>query len=309
MKPIADTRRLTLARRLACNLPVWAVARASSMTTEALEAVMVERGFDQLVSSMAELMAMDEEARLAKLYRIAQQVMAAAILRGDERACEFMLRQTQLKRNPHKALQRGLNRTIKAEMAKGARVQAEIDTGTLTPDTPVPVPLEPFDFTRQPETLAEAIAACEAAAALPPDRHVDHLDARLYRTAGALRREMPREEVLYHSVAEREAADRRKVPLELHEVEAIEAAQVAEHGRRLARAEAETRPQPAKAEPADASGLSREDRKALDEIRAMYRRLPPERLAVICARPPRGMEKLFAVLAKEAGLPEQPQGP
>ena len=49
MKPLADTRRLTLARRLACNLPVWAVARASSMTTQALEAVMVEQGFDQLV--------------------------------------------------------------------------------------------------------------------------------------------------------------------------------------------------------------------------------------------------------------------
>ena len=309
MKPIADTRRLTLARRLACNLPVWAVARASSMTTEALEAVMLEQGFDQLVSSMAELMAMDEQARLAKLYRIAQQVMAAAILRGDERACEFMLRQTQLKRNPHRTLQRGLNRTIKAEIAKGAKLQAEIDAGTLAPDTPLPERPEPFDFTRQPETLAEAIAACEAAAALPPDRHVDHLDARLYRTAGALRREMLREEVLYHSVAEREAADRRKVPLELHEVEAIEAAQVAEHGRRLARPEAEKAPQSAKAEPTDASGLSREDRKALGEIRAMYRRLPPERLAVICARPPRGMEKLFAVLAREAGLPAQPQGP
>ena len=308
MKPIADTRRLTLARRLACNLPAWAVARASSMSTEALEAVMVEQGFDQLVSSMAELMAMDEEARLAKLYRIAQQVMAAAVLRGDERACEFMLRQTQLKRNPHKTLQRGLNRTIKAEIAKGARVQAEIDAGTLTPETPLPERPEPFDFTRQPETLAEAIAACEAAAALPPDRHVDHLDARLYRTAGSLRREMLREEVLYHSVAEHEAAERRQVPLELHEVEAIEAAQVAEHGRRLARAEAETAPRP-QSEPADASGLSREDRKALDEIRAMYRRLPPERLAVICARPPRGMERLFAVLAKEVGLPEQPQGP
>ena len=70
-------------------------------------------------------------------------------------------------------------------------------------------------------------------------------------------------------------------------------------------ARAEKAPQP-QTEPADASGLSREDRKALDEIRAMYRRLPPERLAVICARPPRGMEKLFAVLAREAGLPEQP---
>ena len=303
MKTVADTRRITLARRLACNLPAWAVARASGMTTEALAEVMLERGFDELVSSMAELMAMDEQARLKKLFRIAEEVLANAIVSRDPRACEFMLRQTELKRNPHKTLQRGLNATIKAEMAKGAKVLAEIDAGTLAPDTPLPERPEPFDFTRQPETLAEAIAACEAAAALPPDRNIDPIDARLYRAAGALRRQMLREGAIHHAVAERDAAERRKVPLELHEVEAIEAAQVAEHGRRMARAEKAPQPQ---TEPADASGLSREDRKALDEIRAMYRRLPPERLAVICARPPRGMEKLFAVLAREAGLPEQP---
>ena len=43
MKTVADTRRITLARRLACNLPAWAVARASSMSTADLEAVMLER--------------------------------------------------------------------------------------------------------------------------------------------------------------------------------------------------------------------------------------------------------------------------
>ena len=307
MKTVADTRRITLARRLACNLPAWAVARASGMSTEALAEVMLERGFDELVASMAELMAMDEQARLKKLFRIAEEVLANAIVSRDPRACEFMLRQTELKRNPHKTLQRGLNATIKAEMAKAERLRAEIDAGALTPETPLPERPEPFDFTRQPETLAEAIAACEAAAALPPDRHVDPVDARLYRAAGTLRRQMLREEAIHHAVAEREAAELRKVPLDLAEVEAIEAAQVAEHGRRLARAETVSEPEPTPA--ADASGLSREDRKALDEIRAMYRRLPPERLAVICARPPRGMEKLFAVLAREAGLPAKPQGP
>ena len=87
--------------------------------------------------------------------------------------------------------------------------------------------------------------------------------------------------------------------MDLVEVEAIEAAQLAEHGRRMARNEApETKPVPT----TDTSGLSLEDRRALDEIRAMYRRLPPERLVVICARPPRGMERLLAVLAEEMGI-------
>ena len=303
MKSFADTRRLTLARRLAAGMPAWAVARGSNIPLEELEGLVVERGFAELVNSMAELMAMDDEARLAKLYRIAQQVLAAAILRSDERACEFMIRQADLGRNPDRTLQNGLNATIEAEISRAERQKAEIEAGRLTPETPVPEPPPAFDFTRQPETLAEAIAACEAAAALPADRWVDPIDARLYRKAGALRREMLQEQALHHAAAEQEAALRRKVPLELDEVEAIEAAQVAAHGRRQARAEGAA---PAKPR---GNGLSRDDLKALDEIRAMYRRLPPERLVAMCSKPPRGMEKLFAVLAEEIGLPAKPQGP
>ena len=67
---------------------------------------------------------------------------------------------------------------------------------------------------------------------------------------------------------------------------------------------------PAKPKSTSEPGLSPLDLKALSEIRAMYRRLPPERLVAICKRPPRGMEKLFAVLAREIGVePGQPQGP
>ena len=52
-------------------------------------------GLAELVNSMAELMAMEEEARLAKLYRIAQEILAASVVAGDERACEFMVRQIE----------------------------------------------------------------------------------------------------------------------------------------------------------------------------------------------------------------------
>ena len=278
---------------------MWAVARASNMPLEELEALVVEQGFAELVSSMAELMAMDEAARLQKLYRIAQEILAASVIGGDERACEFMVRQTELRRNPHEVLQKGLNATIKGEINKAERQKAGIEAGRLTPETPVPEPPPAFDFSKQPETLAEAIAACQAAAALPADRFVDPIDARLWRKAGALRRDMLREEALHHAAAEQEAMERRKVPLELDEVEAIEAAQVAEHGRRRARAE-----------PATGAGLSPGDLRALSEIRAMYRRLPPERLVAMCSKPPRGMERLFAVLALEIGIrPAKPQGP
>jgi hypothetical protein len=306
MKTLADTRRLTLARRLASGLPVWAVARGSNLPMEELEALVVEQGFAELISSMAELMAMEEQARLEKLHRIAQEVLAAAVLRQDERACEFLIRQMRLGRNPHETLQRGLSRTIAAELARAGRLQAEIDAGRLTPETPLPEPPPPFDFTKQPETLAEAIAACEAAAALPGSRPVDPIDARLWRKAGALRREMLHEEALHHLAAERAAMALRRVPREIEEVEAIELRQVELGARLRAAAEAEAEPVPT---PAGEPGLSAGDRKALDEIRAMYRRLPPGRLVAMCQAPPRGMEKLFAVLAREIGLKAQPQGP
>ena len=211
-----------------------------------------------------------------------------------------MVRQTELKRNPHQVLQRGLNATIKAEIHKAERLKVEIEAGRLTSETPPPEPPLAFDFTRQLETLAEAIAACEAAAALPADRYVDPIDARLWRKAGALRREMLREEALHHVAAEHEAAERRKVPLELDEVEAIEARQVAERARKTA---------PSEPKPATGHGLSAGDLEALNEIRAMYRRLPPERLVAMCNKPPRGMERLFAVLGEEIGMPAKPQAP
>jgi hypothetical protein len=97
------------------------------------------------------------------------------------------------------------------------------------------------------------------------------------------------------------------VPREIEEVEAIELRQV-ELGARL-RAEEEEEAGSAPL-PAGEAGLSTADSKALDEIRSMYRRLPPERLVAMCKAPPRGMEKLFAVLAREIGLdPAQPQAP
>ena len=167
------------------------------------------------------------------------------------------------------------------------------------------------------------MAKCEAALELPPDRHIDRIDARLWRKAGALRREMLHENVLHHVAARSEAEALRKVPMEIEEVDAIEAAQVAyrwaveaQEAEDAAKAEAaKASPPPKKSKPEKPNsetghGLSALDLKALDEIRAMYRLLPPERLVSICKRPPRGMEKLFAILGREIGVePGQPQGP
>ena len=109
----------------------------------------------------------------------------------------------------------------------------------------------------------------------------------------------------------------------IEEVDAIEAAQVAyrravvaqekEDAARAAEPKpAAPKPKVKAPEPAASSEppLSPLDLKALGEIRAMYQLLPPERLVAMCKRPPRGMERLFAILAREIGVePGKPQGP
>ena len=52
MRSLADTRRLTLARRLAAGMPAWAVARASNIPLEELESLVVEQGFAELVEEI-----------------------------------------------------------------------------------------------------------------------------------------------------------------------------------------------------------------------------------------------------------------
>jgi hypothetical protein len=313
MRTTPHTRRLLLARRLAAGLPPWAVAKGSNLPAEAMEGLLVEQGFAELIGSMAELMAMDEEARLAKLFRLADQIIIGALQRLDLNAALFMRREQKLGRKPGRTLARGLNRTIEQEMARAGRLQAEIDAGKLTPSMPAPEPAAPpaAEPAAGPGTLQAAAAAVAAAAAMRPDRHLHPVDALIWRKAGSLRREVLDEQLLHHAVAEKAAAERRKVPLELEEVEAIEAGQVAAAAARMAAPRPEPKaPSPqSTAQPAEPE-LSPEDLQALQEIRAMYRRLPPERLAGICKRPPRGMERLFAVLAREIGIGAAwPKGP
>jgi hypothetical protein len=272
------------------------VAKGADMPADDLAELMFEAGFRELVGSMAELMALDDDARLKRMLRLADQIIMDALSRTDLNAALFVRREHLLKRNPRQSLAKGLSRLLQREMAKAGRLQAEIDAGRLTPDTPAPAaPVQP-EPAPAAEPLLAAVEAVEAAEAMRPDRRVHRVDAAIYRKAGALRQAMLDEQLLHHAVAAQAAAERRKVPLELDELDEIEARQVA-----LAQA-LTTAPEP---EPE----LSPEDLQALDEIRAMYRKLPPDRLQNICKRPPRGMERLFAVLARENGLASWPSGP
>jgi hypothetical protein len=104
------------------------------------------------------------------------------------------------------------------------------------------------------------------------------------------------EQLLHHAVAAQEEQAARKVPLDPDQLDGA--------GELLASA---PKHQPLPLAP-DAV-LSADDVQTLNEVRAMYRRLPRERLQAICRTPPKGMERIFAVLAFENGLGGWPGGP
>ena len=123
-----------------------------------------------------------------------------------------------------------------------------------------------------------------------PDRHLHRIDALVYRKATALRQKMLDEQVLHHAVEVLQETESRKAPLDPDWMPAADDSM-------------------ASAPLAPDAVLSLDDNQVLAEIREMYRKVPLERLRAMCATPPRGMEKIFAVLAFENGLGAWPGGP
>jgi hypothetical protein len=206
-------------------------------------------------------------------------------------AALFVLRQRQTKRDPFVTLAKGFCNTLERERARAERLRQEIAAGRLTPETPVPAaepaPAPTIDPACDPIVATEA---AEAAAAMRPDRHVSRLDAALWRKATALRQKMLDEQLLHHAVAAHEQREMRSVPLDADQLDGA--------GELLASAPL-----------APDAVLSADDVQTLSEVRAMYRRLPRQRLQAICKAPPKGMERIFAVLAFENGLGGWPGGP
>ena len=270
-------RRPLLARRLAAGLPPWAVARGSNLPEDDLAALLFDAGFRELVDCCAGILAMSREARLARMERIAGEIIDDALTRRDPTAAMFVLRQRQKKRDPIATLARGFCNTLERERARAERLNVEIEAGRLAPETPPPAP-EPAPT----DPMAEALAA----EAMRPDRHPDPIDAALWRKASALRQKMLDEQVLHHAVEAQRQRELRQLPAEPHAVQQVADLPLAP----------------------DAI-LSRDELQTLAEVRAMYRLLPEDRLRRICATPPKGMEKIFAVLAFENGIGGWPGGP
>ena len=123
------TRRPLLARRLASGLPPWAVARGSNIAEDDLSALMFDAGFRELVDGYADILAMTREARLARMERIAGEILDDALTRRDPDAALFVLRQKHKKRDSIAVLAKGFCDTLERERCSSSLCPRAIPAG------------------------------------------------------------------------------------------------------------------------------------------------------------------------------------
>ena len=155
--------------------------------------------------------------------RLAHIVVERRIAMDCGRTAHFILREARRRRDPVARLAKGLAQLVDMEKHRAERF------GAAPVETPPP-PAEP-----PPAVELSPVAEALAAERMRPRPHPD--DAMLWRRAGSLRQDMLGEQVLFGAVAEHAAAVKRGTFLEIEEVAAIEAAQVASHEARLAEVE------------------------------------------------------------------------
>ena len=217
MHTIPPRQRATLARRIAAGFPLWAAAKGSNLPAEEVADLMGEAEFRELVGGWADILDMQPEARKTRLERLAHMIIEQKLAAGCPRTAVLVQRSYARKRDPVVQLAKGFAQLCELDRARAERLGAE--------KTPEP----------RPSPIQAAIDQARAAAAIRPAVHPD--DAAMYRQAGTLRREMFGEQVLFAAVPDAVEIWRR--PLELEEVDAIEAAQVAAFEARQAAEKAE----------------------------------------------------------------------
>ena len=225
MRTIPIRQRVTLARRIAAGLPVWAAAKGSNLPAADVGELMDEPEFRDLIGAWGEIFDLSPEARSERLERLAHMVVERRIAMDCGRTAHFILRERHRRRDPVARLAKGFAQLVDMEKARAERHGAAVAAPEPEPAVAAPEPQTPSEA---------AIAEAEAAAKLRGKVHPD--DAMLWRRAGALRQDMLGEQVLFGAVAEHAAAVKRGTFLEIEEVAAIEAAQIATHEARLAEA-------------------------------------------------------------------------
>jgi hypothetical protein len=300
MIAIPPRREVVLARRIATGLPVWAVARDANLPPEDLGALMWEPRFREMVGSWAEIIDMDPEARKRRLLMLARLVLEASLAAGDRRTALLVQREYRYGRDPVVNLAEGFSHIVDREQARADRQREalEAEEAARAQGAAAPAP--------KPSPVEAAVVEAEVARRFPATAHPD--DRAVWRKAGELRRQMFEEQVLHHAVVRKAQLDRLLGPPSVADL-GPEAAGEPEAPPRPAPRSVPVPPKPPRAEPPIQTGkraasaaaeMSDEDREVMDELRDMFFDLSKERLAHLFSLPPKGMEHIYAALAREA---------
>ena len=221
------------------------------------------------------------------------------------RSAAFVLREARRRRrDPVVTLAKGFSQLVEMERERARRHPP-----------PEPPPPEPSAADRHLDVAIAGLEGIEAAvaqarAAARLRRRPDRDDAMLWRKAGSLRHDMLAEQLLFSATSAGIEAERRKVPLELEEVDAIEAAQVAAFAAGQAAKQARAEPAPEAApppEPPDPTFAAR----AVELLNATLAQAPPHLRPLLESF---GQDQLWALVEScwpkdQAEGTAQPQGP
>jgi hypothetical protein len=162
---------LRVAYRLAGGMSVRQVARSERTEEAAIEALLAQDDFRELLESQRALEALPEEEQTERLVRLARIAIENALSDFDLGAAYFVLRAHGQGRDPARTLVRGLQARARKAVA------------------PLPPPAAP----RPPSAPG-------------PCRWRDPLDALVHRQAAALRRAVVEEQAVCHAAVAAEAA-------------------------------------------------------------------------------------------------------
>ncbi|HMR32343.1 MAG TPA: hypothetical protein PKA09_15425 [Geminicoccus sp.] len=298
MRTIPPRQRNVLARRIAAGQSPFAAARGSGLPAEDVAGLMHEPEFHELIGAWGDIFDLTSEARTERLTRLAHMVMEHRLASDCGRTAAFVLREARRRRrDPVVTLARGFSQLVEMEQERA---------GQQPPPEPPPSPSAADAHLDRViaglEGIEAAVARAHAAARLRarPDRD----DAMLWRKASALRQEMLSEQLLFSATSAEIEAERRKVPLELHEVDAIEAAQVAAFAARQA---AEAAVEEAAAGETDEAFEAR----AIEALNATLAQAPPHLQGLLASF---SQDELWALVEScwpkdQAEGTAQPQGP
>ena len=112
MRTIPPRQRLTLARRIAAGLPVWAAAKGSNLPAAEVGELMSEPEFRDLIGAWSELFYLSPEARGQRLERLAHMVIERRLAMDCGRTAHFILRERHRRRDPVARLAKGFAQLV-----------------------------------------------------------------------------------------------------------------------------------------------------------------------------------------------------